>query len=369
MVSDSTSMDGSYLFLLQLSLLAFKHFLKKHAERYERTSLNYACMAYIVREGGFLVILLARLSAIPGHFTTAVFATVGMNFFMFTIATLLSMPKQLVVVYLGVAIESSGSGTESTQSKIIKYVVVFLSTLVTIGVAFYLYGRMLKARPIVQARMQQKRYEMLQEAASSGISNSQSDDSVFAADESTVKLNEAGMYSTEYLQSSHLEQDQEQQKQKSKSRWKWGKKRTPINTSRESLEAGNERSRSTFMMDNGVSMSMENNSMPHFKMGGEERLRGQNVQYVKTSNAARGGQGQEQGTGQWRGQQGEAELPHISSQSAPPTQDGPLHDPYQSRDRATPSTAPPFGPPSYHDGNRGAFQDPLSQQNYDPRMR
>ena len=68
------------------------------------------------------------------------------------------------------------------------------------------------------------------------------------ADESTVKLNEAGMYSTEYLQSSHLEQDQEQQKQKSKSRWKWGKKRTPINTSRESLEAGNERSRSTFMM-------------------------------------------------------------------------------------------------------------------------
>lgn len=351
-----------------VSSSAFKHFLKKHAERYERKSLNYACMAYIVREGGFLVILLARLSAIPGHFTTAVFATVGMNFFMFTIATLLSMPKQLVVVYLGVAIESSGSGTESTQSKIIKYAVVFLSTLVTIGVAFYLYGRMLKARPIVQARMQQKRYEMLQEAASSGISNSHSDESVFAADESTVKLNEAGMYSTEYLQRSHLEQGQEQQKQKSKSRWKWGKRRTAVKESEsmETLEEGRDRPRDTVIMQNGVSMSMENSSLPRFKMGGEERLRGQNVQYVKTSNSATGGQ---QGRPPWRGQQDGAELPAVSSQSAPPAQDGPLHNPYQSRERATPYTAPPFGPPGYHDGSRGVYQDPLSQQGYDPRMR
>jgi len=72
--------------------------LKRTAEKYERKNLNYACMAHIVREGGFMVILLARLSAIPGHFTTAVFATVGMNVFVFLLAAILSMPKQLSIV-------------------------------------------------------------------------------------------------------------------------------------------------------------------------------------------------------------------------------------------------------------------------------
>lgn len=53
---------------------AFKLCLKRTAEKYERKSINYACMAHITREGGFLVILLARLSALPGHISTAVFA-------------------------------------------------------------------------------------------------------------------------------------------------------------------------------------------------------------------------------------------------------------------------------------------------------
>lgn len=125
-------------------------------------------MAHIVREGGFIIVLLARLSAIPGHFTTAVFSTVGMNVFVFTIAAILSLPKQLVVVYLGVAIEQAGSGTESTRSKVIKWVVLILSFLVTLGVAVYLYGKMQQARPIVQERLRAKRYKMLMEAGPAG---------------------------------------------------------------------------------------------------------------------------------------------------------------------------------------------------------
>ncbi|PWN35802.1 uncharacterized protein FA14DRAFT_160803 [Meira miltonrushii] len=143
---------------------AFKYLLKKHGEKFERRSIDYACMAHIVREGGFMVILMARLSAIPGHFTTAVFATVGMNIFVFTIAAILSLPKQLVVVYLGVAIEQAGGGDESTRSKVIKYVVLIVSFGVTIGVAIWLYGKMHKARPIVQARLRERRYQMLTEA-------------------------------------------------------------------------------------------------------------------------------------------------------------------------------------------------------------
>jgi uncharacterized membrane protein YdjX (TVP38/TMEM64 family) len=329
---------------------AFKHFLKKHAERYERTSLNYACMAYIVREGGFLVILLARLSAIPGHFTTAVFATVGMNFFMFTIATLLSMPKLIVVVYLGVAIESSGSGTESTKSKLIKYAVIILSTLVTILVALYLYTRMRKARPIVQARMQQKRYDMLLAAASGGIPTNQSNDSVFAADESTAKLNEVGAYSVEDVHRSLPEQDLSPNK--GGSRWKWGKKR---NQRDGHIEEGKG---DTFIMENGMSVNLEDKRTSRFSPGKEERLRGNNMQYVKKSDGARPDQRQDER--QWREQQEEAGYPPFTSHSAPPMQDSP----YQELDRRSPYTAPPhLGPPGYH-------QDPLSQQDYrDPRLR
>ncbi|KAE8256288.1 hypothetical protein A4X13_0g2742 [Tilletia indica] len=142
---------------------AFKTFLQKHAEKYERKNISYGCMAHIVREGGFKVILLARLSAIPGHFTTAVFATVGMSIWMFTLAAVLSLPKQLSIVYLGVAIETSGSGGESTTSKIVKYVVLLLSLIITVWAAHYLYAQMELARPQVQQTLRAKRYTMLSE--------------------------------------------------------------------------------------------------------------------------------------------------------------------------------------------------------------
>jgi uncharacterized membrane protein YdjX (TVP38/TMEM64 family) len=64
---------------------------------------------------------MARLSAIPGHLTTAVFATCGMNFWIFLIATILTLPKQLVTVYLGVLILNKDM---STKSKIISYTVL-----------------------------------------------------------------------------------------------------------------------------------------------------------------------------------------------------------------------------------------------------
>jgi hypothetical protein len=219
---------------------AFKFFLKKHAARYERKSLNYACMAYIVREGGFIIVLLARLSAIPGHFTTAVFATVGMGFFIFTLATLLSMPKQLLVVYLGVAIEQAGSGTESTRSKVIKYVVLIVSTLITIFVAIFLYGKMQQARPVVQAQLREKRYTMLSEAATTS-----SEGGMLDANDSVIKLYDeqgaiggvvgggAAGYSGDYLEDNGVEGAGQQKK----SRWKWGKrdKTQPLPGSRVAL--------------------------------------------------------------------------------------------------------------------------------------
>jgi len=80
---------------------AFKYCCSARGEKMEKQRLSYACLARAVREGGFKIALIARLSAIPGHFTTAVFATCGMGIFTFTLAALLSMPKQFITVYLG----------------------------------------------------------------------------------------------------------------------------------------------------------------------------------------------------------------------------------------------------------------------------
>ena len=45
---------------------AFKYCLRSYAMRLEDKEPSYACLAHIVREGGFFLIFVIRLSAIPG---------------------------------------------------------------------------------------------------------------------------------------------------------------------------------------------------------------------------------------------------------------------------------------------------------------
>jgi hypothetical protein len=40
---------------------------RDHAAKLEEKKISYACLAHVVRQGGFKVALIARLSAVPGH--------------------------------------------------------------------------------------------------------------------------------------------------------------------------------------------------------------------------------------------------------------------------------------------------------------
>ncbi|KAF3911192.1 hypothetical protein AA313_de0209810 [Arthrobotrys entomopaga] len=120
---------------------AFKGFLRPRAEKAERKNLNYACLATVTREGGIFFVFVARLSAIPSHLTTAVFATCGISFWVFLIATILSLPKQLVTVYLGVIINNPSGG------HLISDIVLGITFAVTILAAGYIYWQMRKVRP------------------------------------------------------------------------------------------------------------------------------------------------------------------------------------------------------------------------------
>jgi uncharacterized membrane protein YdjX (TVP38/TMEM64 family) len=100
----------------------------------ERTNLNYGALARLTRDGGFWIVLIIRLSAIPAHFSTAVFSTCDVNFFYFVIATLLSLPKQIFLVYLGVLL------VQENSNNVIKtgmFVAVFVVTIIMAGWIWY----------------------------------------------------------------------------------------------------------------------------------------------------------------------------------------------------------------------------------------
>ena len=75
-----------------------------------------------------------------------------MGFIPFTAACVLTMPKQLLVVYLGTLFDTEES-QRSTASKIASYVGLGVGFFATIYAAWYLYREMARVRPIVlQAR-------------------------------------------------------------------------------------------------------------------------------------------------------------------------------------------------------------------------
>ena len=115
----------------------------------EETSLKYALLAQVVRDGGFKIPIIMRFSAFPGHraspplslpspflpslpslvscfrsfcfaeeadgartmtVLTAIFSTLGMTLWTFLGSALLGLPKQLAVVYIGVSSSSDDPG-------------------------------------------------------------------------------------------------------------------------------------------------------------------------------------------------------------------------------------------------------------------
>ncbi|KAJ7207948.1 snare associated Golgi protein-domain-containing protein, partial [Mycena pura] len=141
---------------------AFKYCCRARGEKMERTQIPYACLARCVREGGFKIALIARFSAIPGHFTTAVFSTCGMNIFVFSIAAILSLPKQFITVYLGVILEQSDAGTTTFKSKVISDSVLAATFLVTLLAMWYIFHQMALVKPAVIYERRKARQAKLQ---------------------------------------------------------------------------------------------------------------------------------------------------------------------------------------------------------------
>lgn len=180
---------------------AFKWCLSARGEKMEKTKLSYACLARVVREGGFKIALIARLSAIPGHFTTAVFATCGMGIFVFTLAAILSMPKQFITVYLGVILEHSADSAEEQakdkNSKIISNVVLAVTVLITVAAMWYIWREMNLIKPAVLRDRRAAKKKLAASSMEGAYLSRASNLDVSSEDElgraTPVKFNEPGM--------------------------------------------------------------------------------------------------------------------------------------------------------------------------------
>ncbi|KAL1599128.1 Tlg2-vesicle protein [Nothophoma quercina] len=130
---------------------AFKHLFRRKALKLERTNLNYGAMARLTRDGGFFIVLIIRLSAIPAHFSTAVFSTCDVKFWHFVVATLFSLPKQIFLVYLGVLL------VQDSNDSMIKTVLFGVVFLITIVMGVWIWIKMAKIKKVLLDEQEARR--------------------------------------------------------------------------------------------------------------------------------------------------------------------------------------------------------------------
>ncbi|CCO34110.1 Golgi apparatus membrane protein TVP38 [Rhizoctonia solani AG-1 IB] len=170
---------------------AFRYCLRGRAIKMERKNPSYACLARVVRDGGFLVAFVVRLSTIPGHFTTAVFSTCRMGIWIFTLAAFLSLPKQFITVYLGVILEQSADGTRSTQDTIISNAVLIVTFLITVVAAWWIWREMGRVRLEV---LREQRAERKAKLAEAGVVEMELKKLDRASDESSARMSHAELH-------------------------------------------------------------------------------------------------------------------------------------------------------------------------------
>ncbi|KAI0788370.1 hypothetical protein C8Q74DRAFT_677119 [Fomes fomentarius] len=140
---------------------AFKWCCNARGKRYEQTKIKYALYAQVVREGGLKMPTIMRFTAIPGHLLTAVFSTCGMSVWMFGASAILSLPKQLAIVYIGVSNGNSGVGSNAKATGV-KVAVVLVTGVMTVVAMRYINKKMDEVKHrVVYARRKARQMKAL----------------------------------------------------------------------------------------------------------------------------------------------------------------------------------------------------------------
>ncbi len=93
--------------------------------------------------GAGQVVLVIRFSVIPSHFSTAVFSTCNVKFWHFAVATFVTLPKQIILVYLGVLL------VQNQSDAAVKDTILAVGFLITVAAGVFIYLRMRKYKKIL----------------------------------------------------------------------------------------------------------------------------------------------------------------------------------------------------------------------------
>ncbi|RPD55034.1 hypothetical protein L227DRAFT_332941 [Lentinus tigrinus ALCF2SS1-6] len=168
------------------TFFTFRYCCRGRNEKSEKSSLQYALLAEVIRQGGLKLTIMVRYSAIPAHMMTAIFASVGMTLRTFLIAAFVALPKQFASVYFGVA-ENSGAPTDengtkspSKTTKIIKIMVLTANVVITLITMRYVNSKIDGVKQqVIYARRKARQAKVPGiggDASSSWVSFSQDDD-------------------------------------------------------------------------------------------------------------------------------------------------------------------------------------------------
>ncbi|GAA5936501.1 TVP38/TMEM64 family protein [Sporobolomyces koalae] len=133
-----------------LCFFLFKYLLTKKAQEVEQKSIFYACLARMQRDGSIVMISVVRFSIIPGHVVTAIQSCSGMSWWKYSIAVIISLPKQLAVVWLGELFGETGNGGAQKESRAISLTVFFVTALMSILALYSIYMRARRYYPELQ---------------------------------------------------------------------------------------------------------------------------------------------------------------------------------------------------------------------------
>jgi hypothetical protein len=88
-------------------------------------------------------VLVVRFSIIPSHFSTAVFSTCNVKFWHFAVATFLTLPKQIVIVYVGVLL------AQQQKNSTVNDIVLGITFLTTVVAGVYVFRKMRVTKKIL----------------------------------------------------------------------------------------------------------------------------------------------------------------------------------------------------------------------------
>ncbi|KAG9116048.1 Tlg2-vesicle protein, partial [Ceratobasidium sp. 392] len=183
-----------------VTYFAFRYLFRSRAENMEKGSkgsLRWPSLACVLREGGFKVAVVVRYSFVPTHITTALFSVCGFNYWIFLGSLVLSLPRQIIGVYLGVlAVETANGGGSSTDKRI-SMIVLGITIAITIFAMRWL-GRKQRAAGLEIIR---ERRAALHE----GLDSEQPSGSTFPSPNTQPKIMGSSQFSTPIPAPAHME--------------------------------------------------------------------------------------------------------------------------------------------------------------------